>query len=104
VRTRLDRDPFDAPDQPELDRLALTTPVLAAAGRAGVLLVLGGGVVLHPAAGDRAAELLRAIPQPFGPADARAALGVPRRVVIPLLEHLDRIGVTRRDGSVRRLR
>ncbi|HZG95224.1 MAG TPA: selenocysteine-specific translation elongation factor [Mycobacteriales bacterium] len=104
VRTRLDRDPFDAPDQPELDRLALTTPVLAAAGRAGVLLVLGGGVVLHPAAGDRAAELLRAIPQPFGPADARAALGVPRRVVIPLLEHLDRIGVTRRDGSVRHLR
>jgi selenocysteine-specific elongation factor len=104
LRARLERNPFDAPDQPELDRLALTAPVLAAAGRAGVLLVLAGGVVLHPAAGDRAADLLRALPQPFGPADVRAALGVPRRVVIPLLEHLDRVGVTRRDGSVRHLR
>ena len=45
---------------------------------------------------------LAALPQPFTTSDARKALDSTRRVVIPLLEHLDRRGWTRRlDGSHR---
>jgi selenocysteine-specific elongation factor len=36
-------------------------------------------------------------------AELKDALGIPRNAIIPLLEHLDRIGVTRRDGDQRRL-
>ncbi|MFD2349457.1 SelB C-terminal domain-containing protein [Nonomuraea ferruginea] len=47
--------------------------------------------------------MLSGLAQPFTAADARKALGTSRRVVIPLLEHLDRTGATRRaeDGSRR---
>jgi selenocysteine-specific elongation factor len=45
---------------------------------------------------------LAALPQPFTTSDARQALDSTRRVVIPLLEHLDGRGWTRRlDGSHR---
>lgn len=36
-------------------------------------------------------------------AELKDALGIPRNAIIPLLEHLDRIGVTQRDGDQRRL-
>ncbi|WP_313565882.1 SelB C-terminal domain-containing protein, partial [Mobilicoccus sp.] len=36
------------------------------------------------------------LPQPFTTSEARAALGTTRRVAIPLLEHLDEKGWTRR--------
>ena len=38
---------------------------------------------------------------PFKLADVRDALGLSRRVVQPLLEHLDRVGVTKRVGDER---
>ena len=46
----------------------------------------------------------RDLPQPFTPSEARQALGTTRRVVMPLLEHLDGRGWTRRlDGSHRQV-
>ena len=33
--------------------------------------------------------------------DLRQALGVSRRIAIPLLERLDRVGLTRREGDLR---
>ena len=39
---------------------------------------------------------LAALPQPFTTSEARRALGTTRRTVIPLLEHLDKKGWTRR--------
>ena len=36
--------------------------------------------------------------------EVRQALGTSRRIVIPLLERLDKDGVTRREGDKRRLR
>jgi selenocysteine-specific elongation factor len=52
-----------------------------------------------------AAERLRGLPQPFTLSAARQVLGTTRRVAVPLLEHLDRIGVTERvDGDLRRMR
>jgi selenocysteine-specific elongation factor len=39
----------------------------------------------------------------FAASEAREALGTTRRTAIPLLEHLDRSGVTVRLGDLRRL-
>ena len=99
---RLAGAPFAAPEQPELDALGLGRRELTAAVAAGRLLRLPSVVVLLPDAPDRARRLLGQLPQPFTPSDARQALGTTRRVAIPLLEHLDQRGWTRRvDGSRR---
>ena len=47
-------------------------------------------------------EWLRELPQPFTTSEARVRLGTSRRVVLPLLEHLDRAGLTRRLPDDRR--
>jgi selenocysteine-specific elongation factor len=41
--------------------------------------------------------------RPFAVTEAKEALGTTRRTAIPLLEHLDRTGVTVRLGDLRRL-
>ncbi|HSV67209.1 MAG TPA: SelB C-terminal domain-containing protein [Mycobacteriales bacterium] len=81
--------PYAAPDAARLAALGLGPRELAAAARAGWLLLLGDGVVLLPGADERAVAILGGLPQPFTVADARQALGTTRRVAVPLLEHLD---------------
>jgi selenocysteine-specific elongation factor len=95
--------PFSAPDSERLQQLGLEPRGAAAAERAGLLFRLPGNVVLAPDAADRAAEVLAGLPQPFTAAEARQALHSSRRVVIPLLEWLDRNGVTRRLPDDRRV-
>ncbi|MFC6087063.1 SelB domain-containing protein [Sphaerisporangium aureirubrum] len=98
-------DPFAAPDTARLAELGLDARSLAVAEAAEELLRVAPGVVLPPGAVEAAARILAGLPQPFTAADARVALGTTRRVVIPLLEHLDRMGVTRRkDKSLREIR
>ena len=47
-------------------------------------------------------RVLAGLPQPFTTSEARQALATTRRVVVPLLEHLDGRGWTRRlDASHR---
>ena len=46
--------------------------------------------------------MLAQLPQPFTASEARAALGTSRRVVLPLLDHLDRARLTRRLPDDRR--
>lgn len=89
-------EPFAAPDANELADLSLGAKPLAAAERAGRLLRLADGVVLLPDAPRRAVERLRSLEQPFTTSQARKALETTRRVAIPLLEHLDSLGWTRR--------
>ncbi|MCU1675201.1 MAG: selenocysteine-specific translation elongation factor, partial [Frankiales bacterium] len=102
LEERLAAAPFDAPEQPDLDRLRLAHKEVAAAVATGRLLQLPDGVLLLPDAPARAMRLLAALPQPFTASAARQALGTTRRVAIPLLEHLDGRGWTRRvDGSLR---
>ncbi len=55
-----------------------------------------------PAPTRRPACILAGLPQPFTAADARLALGTTRRTAIPLLEFLDRAGVTERLPDDRR--
>ncbi|MDN4171517.1 SelB C-terminal domain-containing protein [Nocardioides sp. SOB77] len=95
-------EPFAAPPADRLAELGLDARRTAAAAKAGRLLRLAPAVVLLPGADARAVELLRALPQPFTTSQARQALGTSRRVVLPLLEHLDRAGRTRRLPDDRR--
>jgi selenocysteine-specific elongation factor len=53
-------------------------------------------VVLLPDGPARAMRALAQLPQPFTLSAARVALGTTRRVAVPLLEHLDGRGWTRR--------
>jgi selenocysteine-specific elongation factor len=101
----LQAEPFAAPEQQRLAALGLGRRELGAAAAARAILLLPGDIALLPSAPHTAAELLRVLPQPFTLSAARQALGTTRRVAVPLLEHLDRIGITERvDGDLRRLR
>jgi selenocysteine-specific elongation factor len=95
--------PFRAPEAPRLSELGLDPRAAAAAERAGLLCRLPGNVILAAGATGEAARILARLPQPFTAAQARQALGTTRRVAIPLLEHLDRAGVTRRLADDRRM-
>jgi selenocysteine-specific elongation factor len=99
----LAKAPFSAPDSDRLRELGLDTRAAAAAERAGLLRRLPGNVVLATDAPGQAAAILARLPQPFTAAEARQALRSTRRVVIPLLEWLDREGITRRLPDDRRV-
>jgi selenocysteine-specific elongation factor len=74
--------------------------------RLGVLVAIAPGLYLGRSTLERAVEdLRRAFPggRQFAATEAKEALGTTRRSAIPLLEHLDRSGVTVRLGDLRRL-
>ena len=74
--------------------------------RIGVLVRVAPGGYLGRSALEGAVETLRrSFPdgRPFAATEAKEALGTTRRTAIPLLEHLDRTGVTVRQGDLRRL-
>ncbi|MBT9257457.1 SelB C-terminal domain-containing protein [Phycicoccus sp. MAQZ13P-2] len=97
--------PFAAPTAERLRELGLVGPRLDALVRSGHLERAGRGVVLLPGATEEAVRRLAALSQPFTVAQARAALGSSRRVVLPLLAHLDAAAVTvRLPDDTRRLR
>ncbi|MDO5698502.1 MAG: SelB C-terminal domain-containing protein [Dermatophilus congolensis] len=96
LEQRLAERPFRAPERGELADLGLGPRQLAAAVALGRLVDLGDNIVLTPVAPAQAMRLIAALPQPFSTAQAREALGTTRRVAIPLLEHLDARGWTRR--------
>jgi selenocysteine-specific elongation factor len=104
IEERLRAAPFHAPERNDLAELHLSRRELAAAERAGRLLRINDDIVLLPDAADRAVEALAGLPEPFTTSQAREALDTTRRVTIPLLEYLDRIGRTERlDSQTRRL-
>ncbi|HEY4854031.1 MAG TPA: SelB C-terminal domain-containing protein, partial [Streptosporangiaceae bacterium] len=72
------------------------------AERAGLLLRISEQIVLAPGADAEAARLLAGLPVPFTAAQARQVLRTTRRVAIPLLQYLDRAGVTERLADDRR--
>ena len=102
LRADLAGQPFAAPEAARLRELGLDSRALAAAARAGLLLRLADQVVLAPGADVQAAGILAGLPGPFTAAEARQVLRTTRRVVIPLLEYLDRHGLTRRRPDDRR--
>ncbi|AGF72076.1 selenocysteine-specific translation elongation factor [Corynebacterium halotolerans] len=96
-------EPFAAPDANELTDLKLGAKQLAAAERAGRILRLADGVVLLPDAPRKAVATLRQLDQPFTTSQARKALDTSRRIAIPLLEHMDELGLTRRVDAGNRI-
>jgi selenocysteine-specific elongation factor len=102
LRADLATAPFAAPDAERLRKLGLDVRAVAAAARAGLLLRISDQIVLAPGADEAAARVLADLPQPFTAAQARQALGTTRRTAIPLLEYLDRAGVTERLPDDRR--
>ena len=96
LEERLTRNAFEAPEADDLAALGLGARELAAAERSGRLLRLRDGVVLLPTAPALAMRALARLEQPFTTSQARQALGTTRRIAVPLLEHLDARGWTRR--------
>jgi selenocysteine-specific elongation factor len=94
--------PWSAPTADRLAELGLDARAVAALAKAGRLLRVAPGIVLLPGADDQARKALAQLPQPFTASEARQLLGTSRRVVLPLLDHLDRTGRTRRLPDDRR--
>jgi selenocysteine-specific elongation factor len=91
----------------ELAALGADRRLVAACERLGVLTRIGPGAWLGTEALAGAVATLKegfADGTAFTAGEARDALATTRKTAIPLLEHLDRTGVTARDGDVRRLR
>jgi selenocysteine-specific elongation factor len=96
VRSDLAKAPYAAPEAHRLRDLGLGPRELAAAVRVGALAKVGEGVYLTPEALRGALGPLRQLPQPFTSSQARQAWATSRRVALPLLDRLDRLGVTKR--------
>src|SRR5688572_23494744 len=105
VRTRLAADPFAAPEAGELTAAGLGVRELAAVVRSGQLVRIAEGIYLAPGIEEDARARLAAVAQPFTLSSARQAWGTSRRVAVPLMEWLDRQGITLRlPDNTRRLR
>jgi selenocysteine-specific elongation factor len=102
VRRDLEEDPFAAPTADRLREVGLDNTGAAAAAKTGLLLRPAPGIVLLPGADLLAAKWLAELPQPFTTSEARVRLRTSRRVVLPLLAHLDKAGLTRRLPDDRR--
>ena len=102
VRDDLATAPFAAPDAGRLRELGLGEREVLSLHRRGDLLHVGSSIVLMPDAPDEAVRRLAALPQPFTTSQARQALETSRRVVMPLLAHLDRTSRTVRLADDRR--
>ncbi|MFT3971021.1 MAG: SelB C-terminal domain-containing protein [Micropruina sp.] len=89
---RLDAEPLVPASRAELD--GVSSGELLRLARAGRLIYLGDGMVLGAEAVRIAQVRLAELPERFRAGDALARLGLTRRVGIPFLEHLDRLGVT----------
>ena len=99
--------PFDPPSRGTLAPDAMSARALRFLAETGEVVELSAEVVLAADAVGRARAAVVAFIHDHGSitvSDARQQLGSSRRVLVPLLEYLDRIGVTVRDGEGRTLR
>ncbi|HEU4399388.1 MAG TPA: selenocysteine-specific translation elongation factor [Actinomycetota bacterium] len=110
VRDRVESDlearGVDVLTEAALSELGADRRMTAVLVRLGVLVAIAPGLYLGRSTLERAVEdLRRAFPggRRFAATEAKEALGTTRRSAIPLLEHLDRSGVTVRLGDLRRL-
>jgi selenocysteine-specific elongation factor len=104
LRATLAAKLFDPPSRKELAPDTTSQQALRFLLQCGEAVEIGPEVVLLAAAYARATEQIRQLITQSGPAtvsEIRQVLGSSRRVVVPLVEKLDREGVTRRDGDRR---
>jgi selenocysteine-specific elongation factor len=90
------------PTVPELQRAGFARETIESAIRSGALVRIGPDLVLTPTFIERAIEVVReAKSAGITLGDVRARLGTTRKYAVPLMEHLDRTGATRRSGDLR---
>jgi selenocysteine-specific elongation factor len=102
IRTELADNPFAAPEASRLTELGLGGKELAALVRANELTRIADGIYLLPGAEHAAVRVLAGLgDREFTLSEARQALRTSRRVAVPLLQRLARVGHTRRtpDGN-----
>ena len=90
------------PTVAELQQRGFSGDAIDAAVRRGVLVRIAPDLVLTRSMVDRAIEVVReAGAQGSTVSSVRERLGTSRRYAVPLMEHLDRTGATRRSGDLR---
>ncbi|HXF72253.1 MAG TPA: selenocysteine-specific translation elongation factor [Actinomycetota bacterium] len=104
VRAVAGREP-SPPTVPELVAAGTAREVIDAAVRAGLLVRISPDLVFTPGFVARATEVVRELGASGVTVSAfRERLGTSRRYALPLLEHFDRQGLTRRQGDLRFVR
>ena len=107
LRAVLAAKPVDPPPRKELAHDPESQQALRFLIQTGEAVELGPELVMLAENVARARELIRSLLQANGSAtvsELRQAVGTNRRVIVPLVEHLDRIGLTLRQGDKRILR
>jgi selenocysteine-specific elongation factor len=89
------------PTVAELDRAGVGRDMIDAAAHAGLVVQVSKELVFTPAFVERARAIVRAAPGGITVSTFREALGTSRKFALPVLEHFDRTGVSRRDGDLR---
>ena len=106
LRAVLAAKPFEPPSRQELAPDGTSRQALRFLFDTGEALELGPDLVLLEESFRRMKTIVVRAIRAAGPAttsDLRQILGTTRRVLIPFLEHLDREGITRREGDRRAL-
>ena len=99
--------PFDPPSRKDLTPDALSQRALRFLIETGEVVEINAELVMAAQGVAQASDVIQKFIRDHGPAtvsDLRQALGSSRRVVVPLLEYLDRTFVTLRQGDKRALR
>jgi len=107
IRTALSAKPMDPPSRKELAPDDVAQQALRFLIETGEAVEISADLAMLSQYFAEAREAVRMTLRDKGPTtagDLRQALGTSRRVIIPLLERLDRDGVTRRQGDFRVLR
>jgi selenocysteine-specific elongation factor len=107
IRAVLAAKPFDPPSRKDVAPDLVSQQALRFLIENGEVLEVNTEIVLTAESLKRATEMVREFIRTHGPAtvsELRQMLGNSRRVALPLLERLDREGVTLRQGDKRSLR
>jgi len=107
LRTTLAAKPFDPPSRKQLEPDSASHQALRFLIETGEAVEINAEVVLTSDSLKRMTNLISQFIRNKGAATVsqlRQELGCSRRVIVPLLEQLDRDGVTQRNGDIRKLR
>jgi len=107
IREALGAKPFDPPARKENAQDRHLQQALRFLIEQGEIIEVGPNLILLREAAEQMQSAVITFISRNGPAtvsELRHELGTSRRVLVPFLEHLDRIGVTLRNGDSRHLR
>jgi selenocysteine-specific elongation factor len=107
LRATLEARPFDPPSRKQLAPDSVSQQALRFLLEKGEMVEIDSEIVLTAGSLKRMTELIRRYIHEKGPATVsqlRQSLGCSRRIIVPVLERLDREGITLREGDFRKLR